>query len=95
MLYLHDVWVNWFEGEENGYNVCHFYEWRKDDTIELLDQVPLLKVDATLYHDIENELFELPQKMLDAVHHTVSILFFHDRSPPEFSFFPPAGPGPI
>ena len=24
MLYLHDVWVNWFEGEENGYNVCHF-----------------------------------------------------------------------
>ncbi|MCT4572190.1 DUF3603 domain-containing protein, partial [Bacillus thuringiensis] len=48
MLYLHDVWVNWFEGEENGYNVCHFYEWRKDDTIELLDQVPLLKVDATL-----------------------------------------------
>ncbi|MDF9558881.1 DUF3603 family protein, partial [Bacillus tropicus] len=64
MLYLHDVWVNWFEGEENGYNVCHFYEWRKDDTIELLDQVPLLKVDATLYHYIENELLELPQKML-------------------------------
>ena len=55
MLYLHDVWVNWFEGEENGYNVCHFYEWRKDDTIELLDQVPLLKVDSTLYHYIENE----------------------------------------
>ncbi|WP_412055900.1 hypothetical protein, partial [Bacillus haynesii] len=23
MLFLHDVWVNWFEGEENGYNVCH------------------------------------------------------------------------
>ena len=61
MLYLHDVWVNWFEGEENGYNVCHFYEWRKDDTIELLDQVPLLKVDSTLYHYIENELLELPQ----------------------------------
>lgn len=39
-----------------------FYEWRKDDTIELLDQVPLLKVDATLYHYIENELLELPQK---------------------------------
>ncbi len=50
------------KGEENGYNVCHFYEWRKDDTIELLDQVPLLKVDATLYHYIENELLELPQK---------------------------------
>ena len=35
MLFLHDVWVNWFEGEENGYNVCHFHEWRKEDTVEL------------------------------------------------------------
>ncbi|MDF9559013.1 DUF3603 family protein, partial [Bacillus tropicus] len=26
--------------------------------------MPLLKVDATLYHYIENELLELPQKML-------------------------------
>jgi hypothetical protein len=34
MLFLHDVWVNWFEGEENGYNVCHFHEWRKDDSVE-------------------------------------------------------------
>lgn len=34
MLFLHDVWVNWFEGEENGYNVCHFHEWRKEDTVE-------------------------------------------------------------
>ena len=73
MLYLHDVWVNWFEGEENGYNVCHFYEWRKDDTIELLDQVPLLKVDSTLYHYIENELLELPQKLLEDVHHKAYI----------------------
>ncbi|HEX6923002.1 MAG TPA: DUF3603 domain-containing protein, partial [Bacillales bacterium] len=31
MQYLGDVWVNWFEGEENGYNVCDFHEWRKDD----------------------------------------------------------------
>lgn len=41
MLFLHDVWVNWFEGEENGYNVCHFHEWRKEDTVELLDQTPV------------------------------------------------------
>ena len=50
MMYLHDVWVNWFEGEENGYNVCYFHEWRKDDSVELLDQVPLLKIDPVLYY---------------------------------------------
>lgn len=68
MLYLHDVWVNWFEGEENGYNICHFHEWRKDDGIELLDQVPLLKVSSTLFHYIENDLSELPKPLLNDVY---------------------------
>ena len=59
MLFIHDVWVNWFEGEENGYNVCHFHEWRKEDGIELLDQVPLLKVSSELFQFIENNLSDL------------------------------------
>ncbi|MDN4073702.1 MULTISPECIES: YjbA family protein [Fictibacillus] len=68
MLYLRDVWVNWFEGEENGYNVCEFHEWRKDDFIELLDQVPIVKIDSSLFHYIENELSDLPDSLLDEVH---------------------------
>lgn len=68
MLYLRDVWVNWFEGEENGYNVCEFHEWRKDDFIELLDQVPIVKVNSALFHYIENELSDLPDSLLEEVH---------------------------
>jgi hypothetical protein len=68
MLYLRDVWVNWFEGEENGYNVCEFHEWRKDDYIELLDQVPILKIESTLFHYIENDLNDLPDALLEEVH---------------------------
>ncbi|MBS3680466.1 YjbA family protein [Ornithinibacillus massiliensis] len=68
MLYLHDVWVNWFEGEENGYNVCYFHEWRKDDGIELLDQVPLLYITDSLYQYIENDMHDLPQGLLDAIY---------------------------
>ncbi|SDL98342.1 YjbA family protein [Sediminibacillus halophilus] len=68
MLYLHDVWVNWFEGEENGYNVCAFHEWRKEDGIELLDQVPVLYIDEMLYHYIENDLQDLPKSLLEAIH---------------------------
>ncbi|WP_099157179.1 YjbA family protein [Virgibacillus ndiopensis] len=68
MLYLHDVWVNWFEGEENGYNVCFFHEWRKDDGIELLDQVPLLYINDSLYNYIENDMHDLPKPMLDAIY---------------------------
>ncbi|EIT84585.1 hypothetical protein A374_14695 [Fictibacillus macauensis ZFHKF-1] len=68
MLYLRDVWVNWFEGEENGYNVCEFHEWRKDDFIELLDQVPIVRVNSALLHYMENELSDLPDSLLEEVH---------------------------
>ncbi|MBY7143107.1 YjbA family protein [Virgibacillus sp. NKC19-3] len=68
MLYLHDVWVNWFEGEENGYSVCYFHEWRKDDKIELLDQVPLLYITDDLYNYIENDMNELPIVLLDTIY---------------------------
>ncbi|WP_138416448.1 YjbA family protein [Aquibacillus sediminis] len=68
MLYLHDVWVNWFEGEENGYNVCHFHEWRKEDGIELLDQVPILYINDLLYHYIENDLQDLPKPLLESIY---------------------------
>ncbi|TGB05228.1 DUF3603 family protein [Halobacillus salinus] len=67
MLYMHDLWVNWFEGEENGYNVCRFHEWRKEDGIELIDQIPLLKVQDDLFHYIENDLQELPIAMLQDI----------------------------
>lgn len=79
MMYLHDVWVNWFEGEENGYNVCHFHEWRKDDSVELLDQVPLLKIDPVLYNYIENDLSELPQQLLDDIYQKAFLRKNHER----------------
>ncbi|GGE51134.1 UPF0736 protein YjbA [Pullulanibacillus camelliae] len=67
MELIGDVWVNWFEGEENGYNVCEFHEWRKHDFIELLDQVPLLKVEKALFDYIENDLRALPDQLLEDV----------------------------
>lgn len=67
MLYLHDVWVNWFEAEENGYNVCSYHEWRKEDKIELLDQVPLLYIKESLYNYIENDMQDLPEDLLHRI----------------------------
>lgn len=86
MLYLHDVWVNWFEGEENSYNICHFHEWRKEDGIELLDQVPLIKVTSPLYHYIENDLSELPQSLLDDVHQKAFLRKNHERIQLDYCF---------
>lgn len=68
MLYLHDVWVNWFEGEENSYNVCYFHEWRKEDKIELLDRVPLLYIRDDLFNHIENNMQELPKELLEVIY---------------------------
>ncbi len=93
MLYLHDVWVNWFEGEENGYNVCHFHEWRKDDVIELLDQVPLIKVNSTLFHYIENDLSELPQQLLDDIYQKAYLRKNHERIQLDYCFIVTDGTG--
>lgn len=68
MLYLHDVWVNWFESEENGYQVARYHEWRKEDKIELLDQTPLLYIKNDLYAYIENDLQEIPEALLDTIY---------------------------
>lgn len=68
MLYMHDLWVNWFEGEENGYNVCRFHEWRKEDGIELIDQIPLILVTDALFNFIENDLQDLPASLLQEIH---------------------------
>ncbi|UOQ43439.1 YjbA family protein [Halobacillus salinarum] len=68
MLYMHDLWVNWFEGEENGYNICRFHEWRKEDGIELIDQIPLVHVEDELFDFIENDLQDLPLSLLQDIH---------------------------
>lgn len=68
MLYLHDVWVNWFEGEENAYNVPFFHEWRRQDKIELLDQIPLLYITKPLYDYIENDMHDIPKQFLEVIY---------------------------
>jgi hypothetical protein len=80
MLYLHDVWVNWFEGEENGYNVCYFHEWRKEDRIELLDQVPVFYITESLYNYIENDMHDIPKALLDAIYKRTYTRKGHDKS---------------
>lgn len=67
MMFLHDIWVNWFEGEEHGYNVCHFHEWRKTDKLQLLERVPLLYIKKSLFTEIENHLVELPADLLELI----------------------------
>ncbi|MGC4375388.1 YjbA family protein [Fictibacillus sp. Mic-4] len=86
MLYLRDVWVNWFEGEENGYNVCEFHEWRKDDFIELLDQVPITKIDSALFHYIENDLSDLPDALLEEVYQKAYVRKNNQRVQLEYCF---------
>lgn len=85
MLYMHDVWVNWFEGEENGYNVCYFHEWRKDDGVELLDQVPLLYITEDLYNYIENDMHDLPKLLLEKIYKRAYIRKGHERTVLEYA----------
>lgn len=86
MEVISDVWVNWFEGEENSYNVCEFYEWRKHDFIELLDQVPLIKAEKPLFDYIENNLLDLPGELLKDVRNRSVICKNNQREIIEYCF---------
>src|SRR5699024_12720128 len=85
MLYLYDVWVNWFESEEKGYNVCYFHEWRKDDNIEILDQVPFLYITDHLFDYIENNLSSLPSHQLEMIHKRAYVRKGQKREPVEYA----------
>lgn len=85
MLYLHDVWVNWFEGEENGYGVCPYYEWRKEDQVELLDQVPLLYITSDLFTYIEDDLDTLPMDLLTTIYRKTSVRKARERCNIEYA----------
>ncbi|MFC4403240.1 DUF3603 family protein [Gracilibacillus xinjiangensis] len=85
MLYLHDVWVNWFEGEENGYNICSFHEWRTSDGIEILDQVPVLYIDEKTFHTIENDLHDIPKEMLEQIYKRAYIRKNQERKVLEYA----------
>ncbi|MFC7393098.1 DUF3603 family protein [Scopulibacillus cellulosilyticus] len=86
MELIGDVWVNWFEGEENGYNVCEFHEWRKHDFIELLDQVPLVKISTSLFSYIENDLRDLPSQLMEDVRNQSYIRKNNQREVIEYCF---------
>lgn len=86
MEIISDIWVNWFEGEENGFNVCEFHEWRKHDFIELLDQVPFVKVEKPFLNYIENHLLDLPGKFLEMVRNKSMISKNNQRETIEYCF---------
>lgn len=86
MLFLNDVWVNWFEGEKLGYNVCHFHEWKKEDSLELLDQVPVLKVRQALYERIEGQMLDLPDSLLKMVRNQCFVRKSNERVQLEYCF---------
>ncbi len=86
MELIGDVWVNWFEGEENGYNVCEFHEWRKHDFIECMDQIPLIKVSDSLFYYIENDLSDLPNSLLERIHNQSYIRKNNQRERVEYAF---------
>ncbi|GAK05778.1 hypothetical protein JCM19037_4305 [Geomicrobium sp. JCM 19037] len=86
MARIRDVWVNWFEGEENGYNICPFHEWRSEDRIEVLDQAEVVYVTDRLFLQLENSLEEIPRQLLDAVYKKSALRKNMSKLPLDYCF---------
>lgn len=85
MLYLYDIWVNWFDGEEEGYNVCPYHEWRKNDSIEMVDQIPVLYISKQLFNYIENSLSPIPNELLNSIYKKTYIRKGYERKSLEYA----------
>jgi hypothetical protein len=83
--YLYDIWVNWFDGEEEGYNVCAYHEWRKSDNIEMVDQIPVIYISEQLFTYIENSLSPLPNELLNLIHKKTYIRKGYSRRVVEYA----------
>lgn len=86
VLYLHDVWTNWVDGEPNPYLVSEFHGWKKDDNVILFDQIPLVIVDENLYNYLEFGLNEVPLDILMEVYRKAYIRINHERKQVEYAF---------
>jgi hypothetical protein len=67
MLYLHDVWVNWFEGAIKSYEVPEFHEWRKNDPINLLDQLPFFLVKEGFFDYVQDGINPLSTDLVETI----------------------------
>jgi hypothetical protein len=95
MRYLHDVWVNFIEDEENLNLIHHFHEWNKSDDIQLMDQIPLLKVNQNLFNFIAFGLNKLPQDLLKRIKEKAYLRKNHERIQIEYAFVCTDGRGVI
>jgi len=86
MVYLQTVWVNWFEREKYGFNVFEYYEWHKNDMIEMIDRMPIVLIEELLFLTIENTLNYLPKKLLDIVHNQAYLRKGNENQPLPYAF---------
>lgn len=93
MIFAYDVWANFVEGEENRYNIPEFFEWRKEDGIELIEQLPVLKVSGEFYGYIEDGLSELPEELIEKVKNKSYIRKNNEREKLECCFILSDGVG--
>jgi hypothetical protein len=65
---IHDVQFNWVDGGSRRHEIPEYHEWKKGDTLELYDSVPVVKVEPALFNALEDGYEEIPKELLEFVH---------------------------
>lgn len=48
MLYIYDILLNFIDGDR----MYEFFEWKRDDNLEHIKKIPLIKVDSDVLYDL-------------------------------------------
>lgn len=93
MKFITDVWVNWFEGEENAHLIPHYFEWYKSDKPDLMDTLPLLKLNTNLYNYIEFGLNRVADVALTRIKNKAYLRKSQEKVLIEYAFIMTDGKG--
>ena len=66
MTYIYDVLLNFTEQN----NPIEFFEWNKDDTLEHIKRIPLIKVSSKTLNDFTKYNIQVDKSLLDRIKET-------------------------
>lgn len=62
---MYDVWVSWVDGRIARNRVLEFFEWAEDDSVDMFEEMAVIRVEPELYNFIESEYEKIPNQLLE------------------------------
>src|SRR5699024_3721731 len=79
MMYMYNVWVNWWPHHDLEPSILEYYEWKKTDRIEKLERVPVVYVSKQLLSYLSQYDAIMPKKIAKTIYNRTFVMKDNQR----------------